>query len=616
MGISAFSIENTQTFANVGGRDVKGVPGYQISLRQQCEQLRGQLWLELGTFISLYRTLGQFILPRRPRFTTADVNKGDRRDGAIIDSTATSSAGTLAAGMMAGVTSPARPWFQLRTGNAELDEKETVKEWLYEVQRRMETVFLRSNLYNKLPILYKDMAVFATGAIAIMEDDDSVIRAYDFPIGSYGVANDDKLRVRTFLRMFRLSVGQVVQRWANVKGGVPDFQRGEPSVVSVTVQNLYNRNTLQAWVDIVHVIRPNISYDGTKIDPKYKKFEDIYYELGSPNQPTDANLYGLLQHSGFDEFPILVGRWEVNSEDVYGTMCPGIQTIGDIKQLQMGEKRSAQAIEKQINPPLVAPARMNNIKISTIPGDVSYDSGSDIAQSIRPMYQVNFNVTQLEEKQQQVRERIKHGFFEDLFLMLANLDKSDITATEILERKEEKLLAVGPVLEQLNQDVLDPLIDRTFAIMARKGLLPEAPQELQGAGLRVEYVSVMAQAQKSVGISSLERFAGFVNQIAQTAPDVLDQIDDVELINQYADATGVPPKILRSADVVAQIRQAKAQAAAKQQAAANAPMLGKAAKDLSQASTTGNTALSALLAKSRARQTLDATSQPPEGVAA
>ena len=611
MGISAFSIENSQTFANVGGRDAKGVPSYQISTRQQCEQLRGQLWLELGTFVALWRSLGQFILPRRPRFTTADVNKGDRRDGAIIDSTATSSAGTLAAGMMAGVTSPARPWFQLRTGNAELDEKETVKEWCYEVERRMATVFLRSNLYNKLPVLYKDMAVFATGAIAIMEDDDSVIRCFDFPIGSFAVANDDVLRVRTFLRMFRLSVGQVVQRWGKVdKQGKPDFQRGEPSVVSVTVQNLYNRNTLQAWVDIVHVIRPNISYDGTKIDPKYKRFEDIYYELGSPNNPMDANLYGLLQHSGFDEFPILVGRWEVNSEDVYGTMCPGIQTLGDIKQLQMGEKRSAQAIEKMINPPLVAPARMNNIKISTIPGDVSYDSGSDITQSVRPMYQVTFHVEQLEAKQEQVRERIKHGFFEDLFLMLANLDKNDITATEILERKEEKLLAVGPVLEQLNQDVLDPLIDRTFAIMARKGLLPEAPPELQGMGLRVEYVSVMAQAQKSVGIQGLERAAGFVNQIAQTIPDILDRVNSDELVEQYFDASGVPPKILRSDEQTAQIRQARADAQKKQQAAENAPIMADAAKMLSETSTEGNSALAQMLAKARARQTMDATAQP------
>jgi len=475
----------------------------------------------------------------------------------------------------------------------------------------MATVFLRSNLYNKLPVLYKDMAVFATGAIAIMEDDDSVIRCFDFPIGSFAVANDDVLRVRTFLRMFRLSVGQVVQRWGKVdKQGKPDFQRGEPSVVSVTVQNLYNRNTLQAWVDIVHVIRPNISYDGTKIDPKYKRFEDIYYELGSPNNPMDANLYGLLQHSGFDEFPILVGRWEVNSEDVYGTMCPGIQTLGDIKQLQMGEKRSAQAIEKMINPPLVAPARMNNIKISTIPGDVSYDSGSDITQSVRPMYQVTFHVEQLEAKQEQVRERIKHGFFEDLFLMLANLDKNDITATEILERKEEKLLAVGPVLEQLNQDVLDPLIDRTFAIMARKGLLPEAPPELQGMGLRVEYVSVMAQAQKSVGIQGLERAAGFVNQIAQTIPDILDRVNSDELVEQYFDASGVPPKILRSDEQTAQIRQARADAQKKQQAAENAPIMADAAKMLSETSTEGNSALAQMLAKARARQTMDATAQP------
>lgn len=597
-----------------GGSQLKG----QIAIRQRCEILRGTLELERGTFLSHWRELGMYILPRRPRFTITDVNKGDRRNQNIIDSTATEAVSTLAAGMMSGMTSPARPWFKLVTGYPELDELKPVQEYLYEVQKRMETAFLRSNLYNKLPNLYQDIAVFGTGAMAMLEDDETVFRFYDFPIGSYSIANDHKMRVRTFVRTFQLTVQQVVEQWGNIDPatGQPDFLRGEPTRLSINVQNLWNRGNRIAWIPLCHVVQENLSYDGRKIEAKYKRFQDLYYELSAPNTPLNSDTTGLLAEGGFDEFPILVARWEVNSEDVYGTNCPGMKAIGDIKQLQMGEKRSAQGVEKMINPPLTGPAKLNNVKVSVLPGDVTYSDVRDGQLGLRPIYQVNFGqgVQALEEKQQQVRARIKTVFKEDLFLMFAGEERSDVTATEVMERKEEKLLALGPTLWQYSEDVLDPIIDRGFSIMHRKGLLPEPPEELVGMKLNVQYISIMAQAQKAVGIAVIERFASFVNQIAQTAPDVLDLIDDKELVDQYSDATGVPPKILRSPEAVEAIRSARAREAQQAQQAEQAPQLAKAAKDLSQAPTDGNSALAGLLASSRARQTLDATDQPAASV--
>lgn len=597
-----------------GGSQLTG----QIAIRQRCEILRGTLELERGTFLMHWRELGRFILPRRPRFTITDVNKGDRRNQDIIDSTATEAVSVLAAGMMSGMTSPARPWFRLITGYAELDESKPVQEYLYEVQRRMETAFLRSNLYNKLPNLYQDIAVFGTGAMAMLEDDETVFRFFDFPIGSYAIANDQKNRVRTFVRTFQFTVQQVVEQWGDInpKTGKPSWLEGRPCRLSENVRNLWMRGNRVAWIPLCHVVQENLSYDGTKIEAKYKRFQDVYYELSAPNTPLNSNTTGLLAEGGFDEFPILVARWEVNSEDVYGTNCPGMKAIGDIKQLQMGEKRSAQGVEKMINPPLTGPAKLMNVKVSVLPGDVTYDDVRDGQVGIRPIYQVNFGqgVQALEEKQQAVRARIKTVFKEDLFLMFASDDRSDITATEIMERKEEKLLALGPTLWQYSEDVLDPLIDRAFNIMERKGLLPTPPEELAGVTLNVQYISIMAQAQKAVGIAAIERFAGFVNQIAQTAPDILDSVDDQELIEQYADATGVPPKILRAPEAVAQIRQARAQAQQQQAQAEQAPQMAKAAKDLSQAPTDNNSALAGLLASARARQTLDATASPPASV--
>jgi len=265
-----------------------------------------------------------------------------------------------------------------------------------------------------------------------------------------------------------------------------------------------------------------------------------------------------------------------------------------------------------INPPMTGPSALRQAKASLLPGDITYLDVNNANQGFKPAHEVNFGAAfgPLEDGSQKTRLRIQRAFYEDLFLMLSQSDRREITAREIDERHEEKLLALGPVLERLNQDLLDPLIERTFAIMSRKGLIPPAPDAIQGQSLRIDYVSIMAQAQKAQSLSGLERFAGFIGQTAEVDPSVLDKVNSDELVNQYADATGIAPKIVRSDDEVQAMRDQKAKAAQQQQAAANMPGIAGAAKDLSQTQTTGNSVLANLVSKARARQTLNATANP------
>ena len=186
--------------------------------------------------------------------------------------------------------------------------------------------------------------------------------------------------------------------------------------------------------------------------------------------------------------------------------------------------------------------------------------------------------------------------------MLINTDRREITAREIDERHEEKLLALGPVLEQLNQDVLDPLIDITFNIMYRQGLIPEPPEEIAGTQLKVEYISILAQAQKMVGLAGIERFAGFVGQVATYDPQVLDKVDRDQMIDEYGDITGVPPRIIVPDDKVAAIREGRAAVAKQQEQMAALASGAKTAKDLSGANLDNNNALTALLQQAQAGQ--------------
>jgi hypothetical protein len=559
--------------------------------RKRLEGLMSQLVSERSSFIEHWRELGDYIRPRRTRFFSGDANRGDRRNQKIINCTATFASRTLRSGMMSGITSPARPWFRLGTPDPALSELGPVKDWLYWVTQRMTDVFLKSNLYNALPNIYGDLGTFGTSAMLVEEDFKNIVRFYVFPIGSFMIGLDNTLRPAVFGREFQMTVRQIVQKFVTVDSkGNRDWTN-----VSDSVKTSFENGRMEEWVGVRHVIAPNDDYDPSKLASKFKKYTSCYWEDGASGDK-------LLRESGYDFFPVLCPRWETSGEDVYGTDCPGMTALGDIKQLQTGEKRSAQAIEKMVNPPMSAPSALKSVRASVLPGEVTYHDVQQGQLGFRPTYEVEPRVQELEGKQRQIEDRIRKAFFEDLFLMLANDDRSGVTATEVQERHEEKLLALGPVLEQLNQDLLDPLIDITFQIMLRQGFIPTPPEELQGQDIKVEYISVMAQAQKLVGVSGLERFAGFVGNLIKVSPEVMDKVDLDQTVDVYGDMTSVPPGVVRPDDKVIEIRTKRAKAQEAQAQSEAAMSEARAAKDLSGAKLDGNNALSEILRQAQAGQ--------------
>lgn len=575
--------------------------------------LQAQLDGERQSFMAHWRDLGDYILPRRPRFTLQDVNKGDRRNQKIIDSTATLAVRTLRSGMMAGITSPARPWFKLTTPDPDMAEFGPVKSWLDIVTQRMTNVYLRSNVYNCLPTIYGDIGVFGTGALFMEEDFDNVVRFYPIPIGSYWIANDDTLRVRVFMREFMYTVRQVVMKFGKkdpITGKIKDW-----SNISDHVKTLWDRGQYEQWIVIRHIVHPNEEYDASKLLSKYKKYASCYYEAGVSTAgknnyigPKDDEKY--LRESGYDNFPVLVPRWEVTGEDAWATSCPGMDSLGDVKALQTMHKRKAQAVELLVKPSMTGPSSLRNQKASILPGDITYVDVREGQQGFRPTHEVKPDVDKLLLDIQDHQHRISRAFYEDLFLMMAQSDRRDITAREIEERHEEKLLALGPVLEQLNQDMLDPMTDNTFDLMNAQGLIPTPPEELHGVDLKVEYVSIMAQAQKLVGIASIERFAGFVNQLQMANPNdisISDKIDRDQMIDVYGDRLSVDSSIVRSDDAVAEIRKNRADGEAMARKAELISQGASAAKQLSETDMTKDSALTRILQQAQAGQMVEAT---------
>jgi len=545
--------------------------------RERVHKQHTTLKQEITSFwVPHWRDLSEYILTRRSRFLVSDRNRGDRRNSKIIDPTATLAARTQRAGMFTGITSPARPWFRLQTPDPDLMESYAVKDWLFVVEERMRNAMLRSNLYNTLPVLFGDLGTFGTGAFIVLEDARSVFRCFSLPIGSYTLSQNDSLRVDTLTREYTMTVRQLVAAFG--------------TRVSRTVRNLYDTGQYEAVVPLVHVIGPNVWAEPGQRDAKNMPVYSCYYEVQNDSQ-------SFLRESGFHEFPGMTPRWEVTGEDVYANECPGMVCLGDVKALQLLHKRKAQANEKMLNPPLTAPTALRNQKISQIPGDVTYVDARDGQQGLRSLYETKFDIKPVLEDIRDHQQRISRAYYEDLFLMLAQSDRRNITAREIEERYEEKLLMLGPVLERLNSELLDPLIDRVFRIMVNRGMFPEPPEELREVDLRVEYISIMAQAQKLLGLNALDRFSAYVGNLAAAKqdPSVFDKFDTDQAIDEYGNITGVPPRVVRSDDDVAALRDNRAQQQAQAEQLARGEVLAKNAKTLSETDTTKDSALTQLL---------------------
>jgi len=507
----------------------------------------GQLRNERESWMSHWKEISDYLLPRSGRFFVDDRNRGDKRHNNIYDSTGTRALRVLAAGMMAGMTSPARPWFRLTTSDPQLDESAAVKAWLADVTRLMQMVFAKSNTYRALHSMYEELGAFGTASTIVLADYTSVIHHYPLTTGEFAMAADHRGQINTLYREFQMTVAQVVR----------EFGR---SNCSPTVQTLFDRGALEQWVTVMQAIEPRVDRDLTKRDDRNMAWKSIYFEQG-------GNEDQILRESGFKEFPALCPRWATSGGDIYGN-SPAMEALGDIKQLQHEQLRKAQGIDYKTKPPLQAPTSLKSRDVDTLPGGISFVDAAAPNGGIRSAFEVNIDLSHLLADIQDVRERIKGSFYADLFLMLANGTNPQMTATEVAERHEEKLLMLGPVLERMHNEILDPLIEMTFSRMVEANIVPPPPDELQGMELNVEFVSMLAQAQRAIATNSVDRFVGNLGEVAGIKPEVLDKFDADRWADAYADMLGIDPELIVPGEQVALIRKQRAEAAQAQQQAA------------------------------------------------
>jgi len=527
-----------------------------------------------------WRELADFYLPRRYVWlqSPSEASRIQTKNPFILDATGTTAARTLASGMMNGITSPARPWFRLRiTGmQDELDHASRV--WLDDVTKLMMQVMAESNFYRAMSELYLDLVVFGTGAMMIYDDDESVIHCYNPALGEYYLAQDSRLRVNTFAREFTYTVMQTVEMFGKEN-------------CSLMVQQKYEQGgeALLQPVAITQLIEPNDQREGGL--PNSFSFRQYYWETGATGSPTGSEVLDL---RGFYDFPVIAPRWELLANDSYGS-SPAMDALPDVIQLQVETKLKAQGLDKMVKPPVIADVQLQHKPTALMPNGITFVHGINNV-GVKPIYTVNPPLGEMSADIQDIRARIREIFHNDLFMMISQLDTVR-SAAEIDARREEKLVLMGSVLERFENEALDPAINRIFAIMERKGLLPEAPRQIAAQALEVQYVSILSTAQSAVSAVPTERLLQVVGNLAGIVPEVLDIPNMDELIRGYADAIGVRAKDMNSRETTDARRQARARATDEQQGLAAAGQMAQGAKTLSETDVGGGVnALQRLLA--------------------
>ena len=368
-------------------------------LEKRCRKRWEALKTERTSWITQWQDISKVLLPRSGRFLADQNNKGDERSVDIQDNSGTRALRTLAGGMMAGMTSPARPWFRLTTLDPELDEDYEVKVWMSQTTQLMQMIFTRSNVYRALHMAYEELGAFGTSATVVLDDYDRVIHCMPLTIGEYALSTDARGRVNTLYREFRMTVAALVAEFGYAN-------------VSKATRTAFDRQRYDDWVTVINAIEPRDMRNPDNPDGKHMPYRSVYFEESTRGRSSS----GILRESGFRHFPALCGRWHVTGGDIYGN-SPGMEALGDLRQLQTEQFRKAQAIDYMANPPVIVPADFKDSESSVLPGGVIYVESEQQAKAVRSAFQVQLDLQGVLLDIQDCRNRINEAFYKDIFLM-------------------------------------------------------------------------------------------------------------------------------------------------------------------------------------------------------
>lgn len=503
---------------------------------------------------SHWQEIADYVVPRK-----ADVTKkrtaGDKRTELIFDSTAIHAAELLSSSLHGMLTNASTKWFSLRYRDRDLNRNDQAKEWLESVEDVMYQAFARSNFQEQVHELYHDLITFGTGVMFIQGDRDNTLRFQTRHCSEVYLSEDMNGRVDTVFRRFKMPGKAVIERFGDAVGQ--------------KIRNRAEKNPYE-MITLVHAVYPRMDRDPKNVKSDNKPFASVYID---PDEKI------VLSNSGFDSLPYVAPRFLKASFEIGYGRSPAMTALPDIKMLNKMSEVTIRSAQKQVDPPMMVPDDGFMLPIRTVPGGLNfYRSGT--RDRIEPLNTGANNPLGLNMEEQR-RQAIRSAFYVD---QLTLYQGPTMTATEVIQRTEEKMRLLGPVLGRLQAEMLQPMIQRCYQLIADQRLFPAAPEVLQDVDIDIEYVSPIAKAQKQGDVREAMQLLELLGPMAQLDQGVLDYIDADGMAQHLMEILSVPATTTRGEIEVAQIREQRAQMQQEmmqqQQLMAEAEAAGKAAPAL------------------------------------
>jgi hypothetical protein len=493
---------------------------------------------------------------------------GEKRSEKIFDSTAQRALPRFSAAMDSMLTPATQLWHGLHTGIPELDDDIAVRRWcdtLRDVmfrQRYSPTANFASQAFE----CYMSLGAFGTSAMFIDEVPGVTLRYRAIPLSELVIDLDHVGRVDTVYRSFQLSARQAIQipNWAGkLPRGIVEQAKSAP-------------NTM---FEFVHCVRPNTDYkegmagaDGMRYLSRYVSREGQV----------------LLEDSGYRVMPYAVGRYVTGPREIYGR-SPAMEALADIKSLQEMEKTMLRMAHRMVDPPLILTEEGALNAFSVRPNALNYgylrDDGTPLVQPLMTGGNLPIGIEMADQK----RRAVNDSFLVTLFQILVEEPRA-MTATEVLQRAQEKGALLGPTMGRQQSEFLGPIIDRELDLLSASFNLPEPPPVLldylsSGGEILPKYQGPLARLMKTEEAAGILRTIEAMLPVAQVSGDmsVLRRINADEAIKLIAEANGVPAKALRTDEELEAMDAEDAQQQQTEQLLAAAPIAGQAAERFAKA---------------------------------
>ena len=493
---------------------------------EKFNYLRGQR----GMWESLWQDLADFIQPRKDEVQFSRVS-GERKFVNLLDSTAMTNNELLAGALHGMLTNPSGYFFNLSTGSPELDKKDAVRKWIQATVRVIHDTLNNTNFQTEVHEVYLDLGGFGTACMFVDEDKDTHIRFSTKPLKEIFADENSKGVIDCVYRCFEM----------DARGIVEDFGKdGKPDGLPKKIVDAFKGNKPTKF-EIIHAVYPQ---QKGKDSNKVFKFVSQYIFVAEKVN---------LDVQGYRENPYLVPRWSKISGEVYGR-GPGEKALPSAKTLNVMRETVLKGAQKVVDPPLQAPDDGFITQVDTRPAGISYyRAGSD--DRIAPIFadtRLDFGFQAIDQERLQVRE----AFYSD---QLKLREGPQMTAKEVEERVEQALRFLGPMLGRQQFEFLQPLIERVYAILDRKGLIPPVPAELADKPLKIQYSSVMAMSQRLSELGNIQRTMQNIAPFASSDPTVLDNINGDAAVKFIGGLLNFPQEMIRDKGDVEQMRKQRAE---------------------------------------------------------